>query len=276
MLNLGIVADEITRDFREAVRIGTSLGIRRYEIRFVKSGRAPMCDHAELREIEKIRDGEGVEITALSPGLFKWTDDYRKFQQEVNEIYPRAIDLAHRWGLSSLIIFSFCKPGATEENADTITGDQPPDWVFRALSEIAQKAENDNFQLLIEPEPVCFGGSALAAKSMIQRINSKNLRINYDPCNDAWTLRRDPINDFDHIASLISNVHIKDQLPGPIGSGMPKWVVPEQGMLDWKAHLKALKNFGYSGPMSLEPHLDGRVETIGACREAILRIWEEL
>ena len=31
--NIGIVSDEITRDFAEALRIGTSLGIRRYEIR---------------------------------------------------------------------------------------------------------------------------------------------------------------------------------------------------------------------------------------------------
>ncbi|MEJ7712826.1 MAG: hypothetical protein WKF84_24000 [Pyrinomonadaceae bacterium] len=70
-IKLGIVADEISRDFREAVRIGTHIGLRRYEVRFLKTGRAPLCDHSELLEVERIRDGEGIEITALSPGLFK-------------------------------------------------------------------------------------------------------------------------------------------------------------------------------------------------------------
>lgn len=68
-INLGIVADEISRDFREAVRVGTKAGLRRYEVRFLRSGRAPLCDRAELLEVERVRDGEGIEITALSSTL---------------------------------------------------------------------------------------------------------------------------------------------------------------------------------------------------------------
>ena len=135
MKNLGIVADEINRDFREAVNIGLQAGICRYEIRFLKSGRAPMCDENELREIENIRDGEGLEITALSPGLFKWTDTPEKFKVEMSEIFPRAVELAHRWNLPALVIFGFCKPGATEANADTISGANPPGWVVDSLAE---------------------------------------------------------------------------------------------------------------------------------------------
>ena len=55
MLKLGIVADEISHDFREAVNIGLQADIRRYEIRFLQSGRAPLCEERELREIERIR-----------------------------------------------------------------------------------------------------------------------------------------------------------------------------------------------------------------------------
>ncbi len=273
MLNLGIVADEINRDFREAVNIGLNAGIRRYEIRFLKSGRAPVCDENELREIENICDGEGLEITALSPGLFKWTDTPEKFKLEMSEVFPRAVELAHRWKLSALVIFGFCKPGATEANADTISGANPPQWVIESLAEAAEKAAAENLNLFIEPEPVCWADCGAATAKLIHQVNAKNLKINYDPCNDAWMLRRDPINDFAEVAPFIANVHIKDQLDAPVGSGMPTWVVPGNGMMNWQAHLDALKAIGYSGAISLEPHIDGKLETILACKEAIEKMY---
>ena len=276
MLPLGIVADEISRDFRRAVEVGLQAGLRRYEIRFLQSGRAPLCDEAELREIETICEGEGVTITALSPGLFKWADTAAKCEAELQSLLPRAMDLAHRWHLSALIIFGVCKPGATEANADTITSENPPAWVIDALAEAADKAASQGLQLFIEPEPVCYADSGVAAAQLIRAVNAPTLGINYDPCNDAWMLRCDPLPDFDVVAPLIRNVHIKDQLDAPIGSGMPTWVVPGQGMLDWSGHLRALRNIGYSGPVSLEPHIDGHLETIRQCKDAIETFWSEL
>ena len=53
-MNLGIVADEIDRNFAPALHIGTALGLRRYEIRNLTTGRAPLCDIAELQEVERV------------------------------------------------------------------------------------------------------------------------------------------------------------------------------------------------------------------------------
>jgi sugar phosphate isomerase/epimerase len=275
MQKLGIVADEISRDFRAAVNLGLQVGLRRYEIRFLQTGRAPLCDAAELREIERICDGEGVALTALSPGLFKWTDNVEKFQTEMTELFPRAVELAHRWRLSALIVFGFCKPGATEENADTIAGLAPPRWVLDSLAEAAEKAARANLQLYLEPEPVCWADCGRAAARLIHAVNSPVLGINYDPCNDAWMLRRDPLEDFAAVARLICNVHVKDQRAAPRGSGRPTWVVPGRGMLDWRAHFAALQRSGYAGPISLEPHIDGRLETIRQCQAAVKTLWQK-
>jgi sugar phosphate isomerase/epimerase len=249
--------------------------LRRYEIRFLQTGRAPLCDAAELREIERICDGEGVALTALSPGLFKWTDNVEKFQTEMTELFPRAVELAHRWRLPALIVFGFCKPGATEENADTISGLAPPRWVLDSLAEAAEKAARANLQLYIEPEPVCWADSGAAAAKLIHAVNSPALGINYDPCNDAWMLRRDPIDDFAVVAPLLRNVHVKDQLDAARGSGRPTWVAPGTGMLDWRAHFAALQHLGYDGSLSLEPHIDGRLETIRQCKTVVETLWQE-
>ncbi len=273
MMNLGIVADEISRDFRQASQIGLAAGLRRYEIRFLQSGRAPMCDPAELLEIERICDSEGLEITALSPGLFKWTDSVEKFRKEMNEVFPRSVELAKRWNLSALIVFGFCKPEATEEIADLISSDNPPNWVIDSLAEAGAKAEEVGLRLLIEAEPVCWADTGTATVKLIRAANSSAIGINYDPCNVAWMTRRDPIDEFDSVAPFIANVHLKDQLDAPRGSGTPTWVVPGQGMIDYRPHFAELKRIGYAGPISLEPHIDGKLETILNCKQAVEEMW---
>lgn len=249
-MNLGIVADEVSRDFTEAVRIGLPLGLRRYEIRNLKSGRAPICDAAELREVERITAAEGVEITALSPGLFKYTETAEAFRTEMAEIYPRAAEWAKRWSLPGLIVFGFHKPAPMEE-------------VKSWMAEATACAADDGLLLIVEPEPICTIDTAAAAAAL-------GIRINYDPGNVAWQTGRDPIGEFEAAAPWISNVHIKNlRLPGP------EWLPADEGIIDYRRHSAALQRAGYAGPISLEPHMDGSAETIRRCRDAVLRLWKE-
>jgi sugar phosphate isomerase/epimerase len=77
------------------------------------------------------------------------------------------------------------------------------------------------------------------------------------------------------VAPLIGNVHVKDQLDAPLGSGSPKWVVPGKGMVDYRAHFAALQRINYVGPISLEPHMDGSLETIQKCKQAAEHFWDK-
>ena len=142
-MKLGIVSDEIARDFAAAVRVGVPLGLRRYEIRNLAAGRAPMCGEAAMLDVERIAREEGVEITALSPGLFKNTCDRAAFRHEMEEVYPRAVEWAHRWGLPGLIVFGFRKPGATEATAPEFSSAHPPDEVVEWLAEAGERARGD-------------------------------------------------------------------------------------------------------------------------------------
>jgi len=252
---LGIVADEISRDFATAVRIGKELGLMRYEIRNLPSGRAPMCDPQEMLEVERIAAREEVEITALSPGLFKLTDNTAAFAREMSEVYPRAAEWAHRWRLPGLIVFGFHKPGAPNQVAD---------W----LAEAGARAHADGLLLMVEPEPICCADTGLVTADLIRRAGVPSLRINYDPGNVAWQTNRDPIDEFDAVAPLIANVHIKDFRPGPT------WLPAGEGIIDYRAHFRALQRIDYRGPISLEPHMDGSAETTRACKNAFEGLWE--
>ena len=274
-MKLGIVADEIDRDFAAAVRIGASLGLRRYEVRFLTTGRAPQCQPEELREVERIAAGEGIEITALSPGLFKYVENDAAFAHDLNEVYPKSAELAHRWNLPGLIVFGFHKPGATEENAAELPPQPVPARVIDWLAQAAARAASDGLTLMIEPEPICWVDTASTAAATIGGAGPwPAVRINYDPGNVAWFLGRDPIDDFAAAAPYIANVHIKDLkqfLPG----ARPEFVPAGEGIVDYRRHFAALRASGYTGPISLEPHMDGRPETIRRCIRAFGDCWEE-
>jgi sugar phosphate isomerase/epimerase len=261
-MKLGIVADEIARDFRQDVAVGQPLGLERYEVRNLTSGRVPMCDAAELRVVEE----QGVEITAISPGLFKYTEDAAAFAREMAEIYPRAAELAHRWKLPGMIVFGFHKPGATE--GDAAAGGEVPSAVTERLAQAGERAAADGLLLMIEPEPICWCDTARRTAEMIDRSGAGSLRINYDPGNVAWLENRDPLDEFDAAAPWIANVHIKDLRPLSRGPANPEWAPAGEGMIDYRAHFAALRRIGYRGPVSLEPHMDGSEQTIRRCKAA--------
>jgi sugar phosphate isomerase/epimerase len=270
-MKLGIVSDEISRDFAAALRVGVPLGLRRYEIRNLAAGRAPMCGDAAMLEVERFAREAGVEITALSPGLFKNTGDAAAFRREMDEVYPRAAEWAHRWKLPGLIVFGFHKPGATEATATEFSSADPPLEVVEWLAQAGERAHADGLILMIEPEPICWCDSGRATAALIARACTAGLKMNYDPGNVAWLENRDPLDEFSVVAPLIANVHIKDLRPLTGVAGLPEWVPAGEGMIDYAAHFRALHAIGYEGPVSLEPHMDCSAEATRRCKDAVER-----
>jgi sugar phosphate isomerase/epimerase len=82
----------------------------------------------------------------------------------------------------------------------------------------------------------------------------------------AWLENRDPLDELEVVRPLIANVHAKDLKPLVMGPGFPEWVPAGEGMIDYRAHFKALE--GYTGPVSLEPHMG----EIRRCKEALEKI----
>ena len=273
-MNLGIVSDEISRDFQQAADVCKQLGIHRVEVRNLAEGRAPMCGDGPMARTQGIARAMEIEITALSPGLFKLTDTEEAFRREMDEVYPLAVHWAHRWRLPGLIVFGFHKPGATEATAPEFSSDHPPECVIDWLGAAAKRAAADGLLLIVEPEPICWCDSGRATAALIRRVGSPALRINYDPGNVAWLQNRDPYDELADIVPLIANVHVKDIKPLTRGAAHPEWVPAGEGMIDYARHFRALQQAGYTGPVSLEPHMDCTLESTRRCRDAVLSAWE--
>jgi sugar phosphate isomerase/epimerase len=232
-----------------------------------------VCGKNAMFEAELLAHQAGVEITALSPGLFKLTEDTAAFRREMDEVYPRAAEWAQRWKLPGLIVFGFHKPGATEATAPEYPSANPPLQVVEWFAEAGECAVRDGLTLMVEPEPVCWCDSGRATAALLELAASPALRINYDPGNVAWLENRDPLDEFPIVAPWIANVHVKDIRPLVRGAGFPEWVPAGEGMIDFAAHFRALRERGYEGPVSLEPHMDCSLEATRRCKEALERAW---
>ncbi len=272
-LRLGIVADEISRDFKAAVRQGKEAGIERFEVRFLQSGRVPACDTREIDEVDAIARGEGITITAVSPGLFKHACAESEFREEMKSIVPGAIELAQRWS-ARLIIFGFQKPNAAKKGFPVIKGEIPQeivDW----MREASERAEQANVQLLLEPEPICWADTGIRAAELIRRVACSSLQMNYDPGNVAWMTRRNPVTELAEIGGLIAHMHVKDVVLNRINGDFPKWVLPGQGGIGYGELFEYLCETGFGGNISMESHMAMTPGLLLEFKEAVERLWRE-
>jgi sugar phosphate isomerase/epimerase len=269
---LGVVSDEIGLDFRSSAEKAMACGIRRVEIRGLKSGRFPNCDRAELDEVSRILAGEELAVTAVSPGLFKLLQPRpQDARTAVKELLPRVAEWAERWGFRRVLCFGFLK----SENRALRAGDR-----HRAaglLGEAAEAAHELGLELLVEPEPICLIDTGDNALRMLNAAGSKHLGINYDPGNVAWQTGRSPLAEYARMMPLIRHVHVKDMLPASayLGDGLdePRWVPAGKGICDYPAFFRMLAESGYSGEISLEPHLHDGGTRLAECRMALEACW---
>ena len=273
-MKLGIVSDEIARDFAAAVRVGVPLGLRRYEIRNLAAGRAPDVrrrgDAGSGTDRARARRGDHG---ALAGAVQEYAAMPAAFRREMDEVYPRAAEWAHRWKLPGADRLRIPQAGRHRGHRAGIFERQSAGsrW-WSGWPRPANGRARDGLTLMIEPEPICWCDSGRATAALIARAGSPALKINYDPGNVAWLENRDPLDEFDAVAPLIANVHIKDLRPLTRGAGFPEWVPAGEGMIDYAAHFRALHEIGYEGPVSLEPHMDCSAEATRRCKEAVERV----
>jgi sugar phosphate isomerase/epimerase len=270
MSSLGIVSDEIDRDAAAAFAIGSALGIDRYELRFLRTGRVPDVDAYELHATLEAAARCGASITAVSPGIYKYARTRDLARAELRDRFARSAALAHRLSLAHVIVFGPAKPDAGDFDGPSHASANPPPWVLEALDELADAAKREGVRVAIEPEPLSYTDTTVATALLLAAVDRDELCVNYDPGNLAWAEGTDPIDGVMLLGPKIVNVHVKNLLDAPRDRA-PRWSPADKGIIDYRRQFVELDRIGYTGPISLEPHIDGDAATIGACCTAALR-----
>ncbi len=248
MQRISIVSDEISPDFQIASELGWKWGIRNFELRNFQSGRIPNISKTEERKLFALLREYPVNITALSPGVFKISLTSPEIKKQIDETLPKTYELAHRLGVNKIVVFGFGR--SDKEQVDLLPR------VAEFLLKETQKAKKEGVDLLLENEPGCWVNTGSTILEIVKRINAENFGINWDPANSFVAGGHPFPEEYENIKHLVKHLHIKD-----VKVGNKKVYVPlGEGQLNWKGQIRALIQDDYKGYYTIETHCSPGVE----------------
>jgi sugar phosphate isomerase/epimerase len=268
-MRIVLITDEVSPDVAEAVTFARAHAIDEIAIRAV-SGRAILAlDEAGTDELVACVTELGVRVASLLSPLFKAylpggsgpplvDPNIPQFSLDA-DVHLAARDrlpaLATRLGTDCVRVFTFLREGESEEGL-------PAD----ARDLLCALEESHPGLYAVENEDSCNVGSL---DELEHCVLATGLRAILDPAND-WFLRREPVAPriSKDLVERSADVHVKDMAGDA--------VVPlGQGEVDWIAILARLRELGYTGTFTLEPHLERDRDGVARSIEALQRLARE-
>lgn len=241
MITLTGFADEISPDLEVQLDVLESVGISHIELRGVWGKNVLQLTDEETARIKARLDERGFRISSIgSPiGKIKITD---AFEPHLND-FQRAIELAKYFGAPYIRIFSFFIPEGEEPSLYR-------EEVLSRMKQLARIAEQEDIVLLHENEKEIYGDNGERCLEILEACDSPKVRGAFDPANFVQCGVRPMKEAYPLVAPHIEYIHIKDAL---MESG--KVVPAGEGDGELRELIGTLKQGGYAGFMSLEPHL---------------------
>lgn len=216
------------------------LGIKYFEPRNIDGKNIADITLEEAEKLKEKMDENGIRVSSVgSPiGKISITDDFDKHL----ELLGHVIELAKVLETKYIRVFSFYIP--KDEKPEKYR-----DEVMRRMKAMAELAEKGNVMLLHENEKEIYGDTAIRCADILKTVDSPCLKAVFDPANFVQCGQKVYPDAYELLKPYILYMHIKDAeadghvVPAGVGIGNVENI------------LKSLKESGYNGFVSLEPHL---------------------
>lgn len=267
-MKISIIADELSSDLETALELVRMWGVSDVELRRAGNRRYPDVDDYWKARVPDLVHEFGMNVIAISPGLFKipfpgeaepihfqraadmtqWkaeTDAQALVDYHADKLLPMSIEAAKQLGAEKIICFDF-----------EWEGHVAPEGAIQILRHAAKLSGEAGIDLVIE---VDLHTSADTAE-FVRRVNHPALGINWDPGNGYRIGDEVPYPDcYEMLKPYIRHVHVKNCRVDERGRRV--WGLTDDGAVDWRAAIKALKRDGYTGYFSTEPHYRPKIES---------------
>lgn len=239
-IKLSGFADEIDTDLNKQIQVLKKLAIHHVEMRGVNGKGLVDYTVSEAKEIKKQLTDSGIQLSSVgSPiGKIKITDDFAPHM----ELYKHTVEIAHEMQTSYIRMFSFFMP--ENENYDPYRGK-----VMDQMGQFVDYAKTSNIILLHENEKDIYGDMADRCLELMKEFYGEHFKAVFDFANFVQC-KQDTIVAYEMLKPYIAYIHIKDALWSD-GSVVPAGY----GDGNVEKILTMLKDSGYQGFLSLEPHL---------------------
>ncbi|RPF26925.1 sugar phosphate isomerase/epimerase family protein [Georgenia muralis] len=241
MWTLSGFSDEISPDLEEQAALVTTLGMTHLELRSAWGTNVLDLDADQLARARRILDEHGLRVSSIGSPLGKIFID-EDFGPHLDRA-RHAVDVAHHFGAPYIRIFSFfIRPGDDP--------DDHRDEVLRRMRALADVAEQGDVVLLHENEKEIYGDVPRRCVDILESVGSPNLRAAWDAANFVQVGVRPFTEGFAAIRPYLEYVQIKD---AHLADG--EVVAAGRGDGEVVETIRALREDGFDGFFSLEPHL---------------------
>lgn len=231
--------DEISADLTAQLDTLAEENIFHLELRSIWGKNVLDLSPREVDTALKLLDARGVSVSAIASPIGKVP-----IQTEFAGYLPRferALEMARLFGTGYVRIFSFYVPAGGAERFR--------DEVVNRLSRLAERAEAAGVVLLHENEKDIYGETPERCADMLYRVGSPSLRLAFDPANFVQAGVRPMVDAYPLLKDYLAYVHVKDAV---FSDGAIR--LPGEGDGDIPRLVEVLRDRGYRGFLSLEPH----------------------
>jgi sugar phosphate isomerase/epimerase len=273
---VAVINDEISPDFDHACSvIANDFGLEWVELRALWGKNISKLDDAEISRANAILDKYKLRVTDIASPLFKTdfpgaplskssprTDTHGATFgfKEQDELLQKCISLAKQFKTDRIRCFDFWRLDDPAPYREAINA---------KLLEAANIAGKHNLLLVLENEFECNTATARESVKTLAGVQSPHLKLNWDPGNAVARGETDAFPTGWNLLpkDRIGHCHVKCAVTKPDTKAGFAWAAVGQGLPDWDAQFRALKQSGYRDAVSLETHWTG-----GGSPEASSRI----
>ncbi|HEX3711411.1 MAG TPA: sugar phosphate isomerase/epimerase family protein [Trebonia sp.] len=235
-------ADEISADPHEQLSVLAAESITHLELRSAWSVNVADFTAAQLTTFRAAADGAGVRVSAIGSPVGK-IGIGAPFAPELERM-RRVAGTAAELGTAIVRVFSFyLPPGESPQRYRTQVIDQ--------MGALARIAEEYGVILAHENEKEIYGDLPGRCADLIASVGSPALQATFDPANFVQCGARPFSDAYPLLRQYLVYLQVKDAL-AETGEVTPAG----QGDGQLRETLTALRDSGFAGFMSLEPHLD--------------------
>jgi sugar phosphate isomerase/epimerase len=233
--------DEIDPDLEVQLAVLQALGAGHIEVRSAWGTNVVDFDSDQVGAVRAALQRRGMRVSAIASPIGK-VDIALPIEDEAARL-GRVIEVAHALDSRYIRIFSFFR-GQEVDVAST------RDRVLTALREFATMAEQADVILLHENEKEIYGDVPVRVLDIVESVGSDALRLAWDSANFVQVGVRPFTDGYAMLRPHVEYLQVKDAI---LATGD---VVPAgEGDGELLETLTALRDDGYQGFASLEPHL---------------------
>lgn len=233
--------DEIDPDPAIQLAVLQALGAKHIEVRSGWDVNVVDLSAEQLDRFAALIARRGMAVSAIASPVGK-ADVYGDSEAELDRL-RRAIAAAHRLGSRYVRLFSFYRP-------DGVPAEAVRDTVLARMAGFAREAERADVVLLHENEKEIYGDVPDRVLDIVESVGSAHLRVAWDTANYVQVGVRPHTDGYAKLRPYLEYLQVKDAR-----AGTGEVVVAGAGDGELRATLTALRDDGYAGFASLEPHL---------------------